>query len=200
MNQEERSRFIELAKLSGEKGVPNGWVYVGEGREGGLGFGRCLGYRKVGLKIWSIDQPPSEGENSSFSFCCPIEKWNKAINPKPPGRFFVSVPTPELNLAVFEKLKSLGYKTISPYESFKSKSILGVDYDGTILYGNLKDATHLGYVKISLDDLFSRKSLTIQLPIHAVLNENSAQIGGTEVSKEKLLEFCNQIQEFYKYE
>src|SRR6478736_7994143 len=86
MKEEQKQKFRELAKLSKEKGVPEGWVYVGEGEEGeegGLGFGDSLRDNDQNFKCidgWSEDSG-YRGTSRFSEYICTKNIWDKVIGP-----------------------------------------------------------------------------------------------------------------------
>lgn len=201
MNQEEKKKYIDLAKLSKAKNVKEGWVYVGFGKLEGLGFGNTL------MKINSGHEYNShKGTTHDKEYAAPVHIWENIVGEKYnkmtalPNKFYVATPTPELNAAIFAKFKELGFhEGYSPASVYTKSHWLGVG-EKQMKFGEENDFIDRGYQKLALDDLFAfniEKKLVIPrglVPGHEVqVDKNGVKIGCQNVKFADWRELAAQI-------
>lgn len=117
MTQEQKQKFIELSKLTKEKGCPNSYVYVGKGLPEALPFGKNLIATVEDFRDWS-NKENNSGALPYWEYACPVSLWEETIgqkyscrpvSQKLPIKFFIKTHTPALSTAVQGKLFEFGY-------------------------------------------------------------------------------------------
>lgn len=206
MTQEQKQKFIEVSKLTKEKGLREGWVYVGN--NGPMFFGMHLISTKGGSE-WDYTHNDWCGSITGWAYACPVSVWEEKIgqkyscrpvSQKLPTKFFIRTNTPALSTAVQGKLFEFGYCWRGGGQDVRhpEQKYLYID----------KKSLHYSYnnqynheIELSLDTLFSLepiKDLTISgiLPDYEItVNESGLEAAGIKidwVKWEEIRGFLNQ--------
>jgi len=198
MNRELKQKYIELSKLSKEKGVPEGYIYIGEGDSGPRIFGRILLFRNLEFgKVWQKGQDCLGYYDNEYA--APQAVWDKVINPVNiyTDNLFIKTHAPSLSAAIQTKLFSLGF---SWHDGDKQHRSTHLPYIILNLSGEKKiDAfSYPNSSELSLDELFAitppRTLTNPELGISCI--ETTIEIAAQTISFERFDEMVAAVSAF----
>lgn len=112
MKKELKNKFKELAKLSKDKGVPKGYIYIGYGSEDTAIFKPCLAWYDDGGR-WEVGGYVG-GKVPGFEYAAPESVWNKIMKANIyEDKVFIRTVTPKINEEIQLHLFALGFRWFS---------------------------------------------------------------------------------------
>lgn len=171
MKIEKQNKYKELAKLSQEKNVPSGWVYIGQGKDGGLPFGneqRC----SEGSG-WSRNAD-MYGGNSDYHYICKKEVWESATGLVfNNGGLYLETINPVIGAEIQKHLFSLGFEWYGAGQVVSSINMPFIGFSGQTIHAATENTfTGYNYSKITLNELFAMKPAEPELFIpHGLIPE-----------------------------
>lgn len=199
MTEEQKQKFIELSRQTKEKGVPDGYVYVGFAPNyNGGSFSRLIA---LFCDLWSHGE--YAGTSSLSEYAAPVSDWEAVIGPiqtMTPEEYCVNVgASPFLSEAVQKHAGKLGYEFAGgePFPSFTDRKFLIFN-----LYGGGKllvdDRNSRGLPELSLEKFFALdvKKLVLQGFGHEIIVTDRVKVGCQTISIENWKKLDKKINDF----
>lgn len=214
MRKTDKNKYIKLAAQSEEKQVPNGWVYVGFGKIGGLEFGGSLDV-KFSSESWR-NEDGNWGTNPLWEYACPVKIWEEKTGllfeshdkkessekGKTSKEWLETLPSPYKELAVYNCL-TIGHPT-GIAMNLRGAISGGFDWNksaqGATFWNIIKNGCkNSNFVWPEIPDETKEKVLKGLCDYDIVLDKkkNQVRVGCQTISRENALKIAAEFQNFF---
>lgn len=216
MRTQDKQRFAKLAARTVEENTPEGFVFVGSGRTGGLPFGDCLIPREEGKK-WDGGDDNNNGFYSDWDYGCNIATWeektglvfskivqNKQVESMKEDPYitqFKKLPAPYKEICLYcyrEKPYGSRPKNVDdPAKALQEGFEWSETEYGEVFFDEVRNAI-MGGKYPEVPNFAYRKVIKGFLSYDVILTSKICEIGSEKITRENILKFAEEVTEFYK--